>query len=252
VPEQVFYNALLVVFIVFAPLTAAVLLWVPAPYGRYHRSGFGPAVRSTLGWVIMELPAVLVFGLCFLLSGNFTSIMSWLYLGLWEFHYIYRALIFPFLRRGGRSSMPLLVIVLGMFFNITNGYLNGRWVFMFASDQFYWLSNWRLTVGVLLFLLGFAVHVHSDLMLFRLREAEDTGYQIPNEGLHCWVAAPNYLGEIIEWIGWALATRSPAGLAFALWTIANLAPRARAHQTWYRRTFNDYPAHRRALIPMIW
>ncbi len=37
----------------------------------------------------------------------------------------------------------------------------------------------------------------------------------------------NYLGEMLEWAGWALATWSLAGSAFALFTLANLLPRAR-------------------------
>jgi protein-S-isoprenylcysteine O-methyltransferase Ste14 len=66
------------------------------------------------------------------------------------------------------------------------------------------------------------------------------------------VSSPNYLGEITIWLGWALATWSLPGLAFAFWTVANLLPRARANHTWYRQTFPDYPAERKALIPKVW
>ena len=59
-------------------------------------------------------------------------------------------------------------------------------------------------------------------------------------------------GEIVEWVGWAIATWSLPGLAFAAWTIANLAPRARAHHIWYHERFPDYPADRRALLPGLW
>ena len=65
------------------------------------------------------------------------------------------------------------------------------------------------------------------------------------------VSCPNYLGEILEWCGWALATWSWPGLAFALYTIANLAPRAVTHHRWYRETFPDYPPKRRALVPYL-
>jgi len=44
----------------------------------------------------------------------------------------------------------------------------------------------------------------------------------------------------------------PAGLAFAVWTIANLAPRARSNHKWYRETFPDYPENRKALLPGVW
>ena len=52
---------------------------------------------------------------------------------------------------------------------------------------------------------------------------------MPNKFMHKYISAPNYFGEIIEWIGWAILTWSISGLVFALWTIANLFPRALAH-----------------------
>ena len=91
----------------------------------------------------------------------------------------------------------------------------------------------------------------SDHKLRRLRASTGDGYQIPYGGAYRWVSCPNYLGEIVEWAGWALATWSPAGLAFALYTVANLAPRAVDHHAWYHRQFPNYPAKRRALIPYI-
>ena len=92
----------------------------------------------------------------------------------------------------------------------------------------------------------------ADLNLRGLRRPGETGYNIPYGGLFVWVSCPNYLGEIIEWFGWALATWSLSGLAFAAWTLANLAPRARSHHAWYHANFPEYPAERKALFPLIW
>ena len=55
----------------------------------------------------------------------------------------------------------------------------------------------------------------------------------------------------MEWTGWAIATWSLAGLVFPIWTFANLAPRAIKNHKWYKETFEDYPANRKALIPGI-
>ncbi len=66
------------------------------------------------------------------------------------------------------------------------------------------------------------------------------------------MASPNYFGEVLEWCGWALAVKGLAGWAFAIYTFANLAPRARSHLRWYREKFDDYPNQRKALIPFIW
>ncbi len=70
--------------------------------------------------------------------------------------------------------------------------------------------------------------------------------------LFSWVTSPNYFGEMVEWVGFALAAQTLAGWAFAVFTFANLAPRAVAHHKWYRATFADYPTSRRALIPFVW
>ena len=55
----------------------------------------------------------------------------------------------------------------------------------------------------------------------------------------------------LEWTGFAIAAWSLPALAFALYTVSNLAPRAVAHHRWYRDKFPDYPRERRALIPFV-
>jgi hypothetical protein len=56
---------------------------------------------------------------------------------------------------------------------------------------------------------------------------------------------------MIEWTGLALAACTPASIAFLLFTIANLLPRALAHHKWYQQKFADYPKDRKAIIPFI-
>jgi 3-oxo-5-alpha-steroid 4-dehydrogenase 1 len=99
--------------------------------------------------------------------------------------------------------------------------------------------------------LGLAINMDSCNRLLRLPREKPGEYSIPHGGLFRWVSCPNYLGEIVGWLGWALLTWSPAGLAFAAWTIANLVPRSRAHHSWYCEQFPDYPAKRKALVPGI-
>jgi protein-S-isoprenylcysteine O-methyltransferase Ste14 len=69
--------------------------------------------------------------------------------------------------------------------------------------------------------------------------------------MYRFVSAPNYLGELIEWTGWAVLTWSAAGATFAFFTAANLVPRALTHHRWYRETFDDYPPERRAIVPFL-
>ncbi len=244
------YWILLGSFIALAAVVAPLLLVVTAPYGRYARPGWGPSIPARLGWFLMELPALVVFAGCFM-AGRQRSPTAIAFLSLWVTHYGYRTFAFPLLIRPGGGRMPVAVIMSGMAFNMINGYLNGRWLFTLGRYDD-WLRDPRFMVGVAMFALGFAGHVSADRRLRALRAPGQSGYSIPHGGLFQWVSCPNYLGEIVEWAGWALATWSLPGLAFAVWTAANLAPRARAHHRWYQANFPLYPPTRRALVPGVW
>jgi hypothetical protein len=249
--ERAVVDATLWAFAGLAVVTFVVLLFVDAPYGRHARRGFGPAVNGTAGWLAMESGAALVPPATFLLASRPLGPVPWIFLGLWELHYVYRAFVYPF-RRGHAGELPLLVVALGLLFNVVNGWLNGRWLSHFAPLlDAAWLRGPRFLAGLALFLAGFAVHQHSDRVLLELRARGQGGYAIPQRGLHRLVASPNYLGELVEWIGFALLTWSPAAAVFAVWTAANLVPRALAHLRWYRRTFPEYPPHRRAIVPYL-
>jgi hypothetical protein len=56
---------------------------------------------------------------------------------------------------------------------------------------------------------------------------------------------------VLEWVGFAIAAGSLAGWSFAVFTAANLIPRALTHHRWYRKQFPDYPRSRRAVLPFI-
>jgi steroid 5-alpha reductase family enzyme len=106
-------------------------------------------------------------------------------------------------------------------------------------------------IGAVMFVGGLLVNLQSDEILRRLRAPGESGYRIPRGGMYRWVSCPNYLGEMVEWCGWAVLTWNLAGVSFAVWTIANLLPRALTHHRWYRATFADYPPERRAVIPFV-
>jgi len=253
VSEQAFFNGLIIGWVLLAAIVFSVLLFMAAPYGRYFKSGWGPAINNKAGWVIMEAAAPLVFAVCFFLGGRANMATTLVFLGLWEVHYLHRAFIYPFGLRNRGRGMPLVVVGFGLLFNTVNGYLNGRYLFTFAAGYGnQWLGDPRFIIGVALFLAGFIINRQADRILRNLRRSGESGYKIPYGGLYRWISCPNYLGEIVIWVGWAVATWSLPGLAFAAWTVANLVPRARSHHTWYRKRFPDYPPQRRALLPGIW
>ncbi len=233
--------------IALAAVTFIALMFTTAPYGRHLRGGWGPTIPGRVGWILMEAPAVLVFLGVFLVGPQATALVPLLFLLLWQLHYIHRTFIFPF-RLKSRKAMPLLIPLIAIAFNSLNATINAWWISDLGDYGMAWLTGPRFIAGVIVFAVGMAINLHSDTVLMRLRRPGETDYKIPHGGMYRHVSCPNYLGEILEWIGWAIATWSMAGLAFALYTAANLIPRALENHRWYQDTFPDYP-RRKAVIP---
>jgi hypothetical protein len=188
------------------------------------------------------------------LFGHRRDAVIWTFFVIWQIHYFNRAFIFPFRRRGGAPTMPLLIALSGLSFNLLNTYLNWRYLTHFLPDGAYpgsWLWDARFVLGTLLFQCGLCINQHADWVLIHLRKPGETGYKIPYGGLYRFISCPNYFGELLEWAGWALLTFSWPGLAFLVWTAANLVPRALAHHRDYRARFAHYPRDRHAIFPYL-
>ena len=249
--EEQFHGILVWTIFLTAVVSFASLLVLAAPYGRhYSGNGWGPHISNRTSWVLMELPSVVLFlGVYFSLERPHSRRFRW------SFSESGNATIST-----GRSSILcafepparkclFLVMACGFTFNSINAYVNARFISEFGEYGTEWLADPRFLAGLAIFLTGLALNVHSDNILLNLRKTGESGYAIPQGGAFRYVSCPNYLGEIMEWAGWALATWSPAGLAFFVYTAANLIPRARSHHQWYRARFPDYPANRKSLIP---
>ena len=250
--ERELFVGLVYAWFGVAAVTFLALLWLSAPYGRHARGGWGPTVDNRLGWVLMEAPASLLMLVFFFIGDHGSGAVAWLLLGLWQVHYIHRAFIYPLGLRTHGKRMPILIPLLAILFNSVNAYINGRWVFHLSGGYATaWLADPRFLAGLCIFVFGYATNRHADFVLRNLRKPGETGYKIPRGGAYRFVSCPNYLGEIVEWCGWAMMTWSLAGVAFAVWTAANLLPRALTHHKWYQTSFEGYPKERRALIPWV-
>ena len=250
--ELTFYNWLVMAWMALAVVTFVALFFVTAPYGRFTRSGWGPRTSARWGWILMETPVLITFLVLYGLSDRRSNPVSLVLLVLWMAHYVHRSLIYPFRLHSSRPSVTLSVIGMAVAFNVGNGYLNGRYLFTLGAElQTSWLLDPRFIVGVLVFMGGYALNQHSDHVLIGLRRSGESAYKVPYGGAYKFISCPNYLGEMLEWAGWALACWNLGALAFFVWTVANLAPRAIRTHRWYRDKFPDYPTERKALLPFI-
>jgi len=245
------YSIFLQAEFILAVPVFILLFFISAPYGKFVKSGWGPSVKAPLAWFLMELPAVVLPLYFFITSEQTGTLLYWVFIAIWELHYIQRTFIYPAIMNKSSHRMPLTIILFSAVFNLINGYINGFGIFNLQDSGTRTLLSARFILGAAVFLAGFIINLSSDRILRNLRRPGETDYKIPQKGLFRFICSPNYLGEILEWTGWAVLTWSPAGAAFLVFTIANLAPRATANLKWYRKTFSDYPKERKAIIPFV-
>ena len=107
-------------------------------------------------------------------------------------------------------------------------------------------------LGIICFCWGMFVNIQSDNILKSLRKDGETGYKIPHGGMFRFVSSPNYMGEIVEWVGFAMIVQTSAALWFALFSLIFLGWRAVKTHQWYSDKFkSEYPKNRAAFIPCL-
>lgn len=239
-------------FLIFGStvLVFILLFYLTAPYGKFLRKGWGPSLKSWQAWMLMEFPSPALM-IWFFISSTHRNPVHYLFLLAWLSHYLYRTFFYPFLHTGRNKPYPLILVFMAIVFNCLNGFVNGYGLFHLIPYEPGWICSWQFISGTLLFAVGFIINKTADRKLMQMRRVSPEEYVIPEGWLFNYVSSPHYLGEIIEWSGWALMTFSLPGLAFALFTFANLFPRAVASHQWYKNHFRNYPSERKAIIPFM-
>lgn len=242
--------------LVLAVVTFCALQRISAGYGMMYNSKWGPTLNNRLGWVLMEAPSFICMLLLWILSPRAADPAPAVMASLFLLHYFQRSFIFPLLIRG-KSRMPLAIILMGILFNVVNCYMIGGWIFYVAPASMYpasWLCSPLFILGTLIFFAGMAINLRADYIIRHLRNPGDTRHYIPRGGMYRYVTSANYFGELTEWAGFAILTWSLGGLAFLIWTFANLAPRAKTLHKRYISEFGDeYKSlNRRYIIPFIY
>ncbi|NNE27826.1 MAG: DUF1295 domain-containing protein [Saprospiraceae bacterium] len=226
-----------------------ILKKVRAPYGRHSNERWGPTMDNKWGWFWMELPALVLMPFLASTGPQAPNTYVWVLIALWVIHYFNRVLVFPFRLRTEGKRIPVFIVLSAFAFNVINGFVNGYYLGHWSTMELSF-NEAHLIIGMLVFLAGMIINHQSDTILINLRKV-NKGYQIPKGGMFEWVSCPNHLGEIIEWVGFAIVAWNLPALSFAVWTFCNLVPRTLNHHAWYKERFENYPEKRKAVIPGI-
>ena len=251
------FNLILVIWGLIAIPSAFSILWAKAMPMSSRVENRTMNVLGTidkrLGWIIMEIPVIATVLLCYwagLTASGASVNVSAVFIGVFVVHYFNRGFIFPFRIKVKGKRMPVMSMLSSMIFYIINSYLIGYYFGALKAYPLEWLWDPRFIIGMLVFVVGFVINIQSDNILMRLRGPGETGYKIPRGGMFRYVSCPNYLGEILEWVGFAIMSWSLMGVVYAFWVALPLIPQAILAHRWYREKFgSEYPGERKALFP---
>ena len=254
--DRAIYDTVIAVMLILAVVVFFALQYITAGYGMMYNKKWGLTLNNRLGWVLMEAPSFIAMLLFWLLSDRAAETSLIVMALLYELHYFQRSFIFPMLIRG-KGRMPIAIIAMGVLFNLVNVYMIGGWFFYVSPADAYpteWLYSPQFIVGIIIFFAGMLINLQSDHIIRHLRRPGDTRHYIPQGGMYRYVTSANYLGELTEWIGYAILTWSLGGVAFVVWTFANLAPRAKSIHSRYISEFGDQyrSLNRKYIIPYLY
>lgn len=210
----------------------------------------GPQIGWRTVYIIEYLGPLFIHPLIFYLYLNEKSSAQYITLAMVTLHFLKREYETIFVHRFSSETMP--------FFNL------------FKNCAYYWLvggvslaavtySTWyNGTSGSKFPIFAAALYTVSELcnlkthMILRdLRPAGTTERKIPRGLGFDLVSCPNYLFEILAWVGMSLVTNSLASWAFtAVGAVQMWFWSVKRHRR-YKKEFKDYPRGRKILIPFV-
>lgn len=232
------------------------LYFVKAGYGQFRTKQWGWSINNKVAWMLMEAPVFFVMLYVWAQADAKWHVPEFILFLLFELHYFQRSFVFPWLMKG-HSKMPIAIMLMGVTFNVINGLMQGGGLYWFPNPDFSegasYLLRWNAILGIAFFVAGWVINLHSDHVIRHLRQPGDTNHYLPQGGMYRYVTSANYLGELMEWVGFALAAATPVAWVFPLWTAANLVPRAHAIHIKYRQEFGDEAVgQRKRIIPFVY
>ena len=127
------YYLIMTCMAVMAVIVFIALFFFKAGYGYLSTSNWGPKISNRIAWILMEAPAfifLLYYTIDFALSGADTGnskTVLYIMAGFYLVHYFQRSFIFPLMMKG-KSTMPIVIMLMGLTFNTLNAYLIGGWL----------------------------------------------------------------------------------------------------------------------------
>lgn len=224
------------------------------PPARHSRLPMRPRLHNLISYTLALLVFVAVAGWRAAAAASPASLTAEVAATMWCLHFARRAIESAFVHRYGKPAVPIGDVVTEYLYYW--GFATWNAWSLFSSSYRAPSTLW-LALGVALFALAELGNAKAHRVLRDLRAPGSTTRLIPRGFLFGRVSCPHYLFEIFTWVGFAVATRTWAALAFLLLGSGILVSWAHTRHVAYRKDFDgqagreSYPAERRALIPGV-
>ena len=156
------YDTLLLIGFAYALLVLVGSFFGTAAYGgRFSGSKKkkGLKLGAKFGWVLMELPGLIVFPVVFFMGPNSGQAVPLFFLAIWMMHYSNRALINPLRMRvqpGSSASFAFSVVIAGWITLFLHGYFNAAYLTQFGTQYTEaWFTDPRFIIGLCIYAFGF-------------------------------------------------------------------------------------------------
>lgn len=108
-----------------------------------------------------------------------------------------------------------------------------------------------IPLGIVLFMVGISGNFYHHYLLSKLRKGGEKVYRVPQGGLFGYVVCAHYFFEIIEFLGVAFICQTPFAFCVVAMMFFTLVGRSISTKAWYMKKIEDFPSHRKALIPFL-
>lgn len=170
-------------------------------------------------------------------------------------HFMKRELETLFVHRFSASTMPVRNLFKNSFhYWVLAGFNIAAWIYAPGSPTGQESNALLLWGGVLAYMIGELGNLQAHLILRGLRNSGGRERGIPRGLGFDLVTCPNYMFEVLSWIGMYLVSGlSLSVLLFTVISTLQMMPWAKKKERNYRKDFGDrYKKKRSTMLPGIW
>lgn len=140
------FGSFLWIMTLVAALVFIALYFVKACYGMFRSAAWGLSVNNKLAWMLMEVPVFLVMIWMWWYSDRRFLPVQLTFFFFFQLHYFQRSFVFPCLLQG-KGRMPVAILLMGILFNVLNGFMQGEWIFYLSPADRY-TSQWFAAAAI--------------------------------------------------------------------------------------------------------